>query len=156
MSEGRKRARAHWGTPDLMFGPLHLWVHRYEFPDMNDEEDGNWLVATAEVVLSGAGRAEVSGPFITTLELTNFRDDLVRMSVQGHGSVSLGTVEPELNWNLWTASQGHLETQLEVVGHGHRQQFHFQVEQSHLPRLIRQLDVVLDRFPARGMPHSRP
>ena len=52
-------AIARLGKPDLRVAGFQLWVHGREFPDAQDEWDGNWLRLTAHCgeAAGASGRA---------------------------------------------------------------------------------------------------
>lgn len=136
--------------PDILFGPLKLWVHRYQYPHTDDEFDGNWLYATAQIEMPGAYWARTQGPFLQTVELADFRASLTRLYSNLSGSATLETLEPELHWNLNMASLGHILSEIRLRGSGWQQNISFEADQSYLPPLIQDIDRVLQTFPIRG------
>ena len=140
-------------TPSLNVGDPRLWVLRRQFPDSQDSWDGNWLNVVA--VYSGIGsRVEVSGPFLDTVSFVAFRSRLEAMASSLTGSAELSSVEPELRLMLsYADTLGHVEGWLELTSDHLREEHRFKIEldQTHLPELIRQLRAIETEFPTRGV-----
>ena len=142
------------GAPSLALGALRLWVHRRQFPDAEDRWDGNWLVVTAEHRQAGATVA-VTGPILDAVGLERFRDELVVVHHTRAGEATLASPEPNLHVRVGPPDRhGHLRLRVEITPdpsiEGHW--FEIDIDQSHLPPAIVQLERVLERFPVRGLP----
>lgn len=139
--------------PDLRLIGLTLWVHGDQSPHADDYWDGNWLNVTAQGEAHGAA-VQASGAFLRTDELREFRARMLDLYGGRLTSVSLQPMEPELQLSLELDTLGAMQVKVELTPDPltQRHEFLFQADQSFLPGLIRQCQVILDRLPVRGAP----
>ena len=64
-----------YGPPALTIGPLEIWVHGREFPESDDEWDGNWLRVSARCSVHGA-IVRASGAFLDTVSFVRYANEL--------------------------------------------------------------------------------
>jgi hypothetical protein len=132
-------------------GSFKLWVDGRQFPDSDDSWDGNWLRVTAHC--SGAsGSVSVTGCILDTVGVWSFRDQLAALQVALQGEAVLDSVEPNLVVRLQAADGlGHIAVRVEItadqLSEGHW--FEFELDQSYLPRMLRQCDAILAEYPVR-------
>ncbi|MCP2015545.1 hypothetical protein L1280_002713 [Deinococcus sp. HSC-46F16] len=139
------------GQPDFKLGPLRLWVHRYQFPEATDYWDANWLVVTAEVNVPGQSWVHVNGPFLRTVELLGFCNELETLHHVLEGEANLHPIEPELCISLRGNQLGHISGEIGITPDNMTQEhlFFFEIDQSHLLEAIAGLKAILDRFPVK-------
>lgn len=139
------------GPPSVRLAAFQLWVHSREFPDAQDEWDGNWLNVTAHCGNAGAS-VRVTGPLLDTIGLAVFRNGLERVHRTGSGEAVLDSVEPNVRVRVAASAQaGHLIARVELTPalttQGHW--FEFEVDFDSLPATVAQLESVLLQFPIR-------
>lgn len=144
---------AHEPTdPDVMVGELKLWVHDYERPDRHDSGDGNWLHVTARYEGRGA-LVEASGSFLRTDELSAFLEECRAMHKTLAGQACLDTMEENPQVRLVASDKGHVAVETSITPDQTQQhRFRQDIDQTHLPEIVRGLTSVLQRFPVRGQP----
>ena len=142
----------------ILLGSLRIDVHRRQFPDAQDRWDGNWLVVTAEYVQPGA-TVVVTGPILDAVGLERFRDELVEVYHTHDGRATLASPEPNLLVRVGPPDRhGRLRLRIDITPNPSVQGHWFEtdIDQSHLPPAILQLERVLERFPVRGLPVAVP
>ena len=140
------------GEPDLTLPGFQLWMHRREFPDAHDYFDGNVLHTTA--------RAEAEGCSILVRELLlevwwfeRFGEACAALHRGESERATLDPWEPNLCLSLQTSDRpGHLEMQLELTPDHLAQvhQFTSEIDQSHLPEVVRACEAIVEKYPVRG------
>jgi hypothetical protein len=140
--------------PDLKLGGLSLWIESRERPDDNDYWDGNWLVIRARVQAPGSS-VELRGPWLRTSEVASFLTEIEAMSKDLRGKAALAPIEPAIKATLEMGSLGQIAVYVEATPDPleQRHSYHFGVDQSYLPEIIRGCRKILLRFPIKG---SRP
>ena len=141
-----------FGAPSLQIGGLRLWIAGRQFPDADDEFDGNWLVATAHCEAIGAS-VWVQGAIVMVTDIATFGEQCTAIAKGASRSAVLDPHEPELKVSLETVDPlGHIRAQVQISP-DHLTQSHsiaFEVDQSHLPDLIKQCDTIVSQYPTRG------
>jgi hypothetical protein len=150
-----KRFEHSLGEPDFTLGGLRLWIHGYEFPDIHEGYDANWLYATAHYESASSSVWVVREPMILTWELSDWLHEIERLYQRLKGTATLACLEPYLFVELKAEHRrGAIEMKVEICPvHPFGEEvhtFHKQVDQSYLPNAIRQLRDILQRFPTRG------
>lgn len=141
------------GKPDLKVAGFQLWVHGWEFPDIQDYDDGNWLRVTVHCGGSGAS-VWAQGAILMVTDIAGFGDQCATMLQGGAKSATLEPIEPELKVTLETAdSLGHICTQVEITPDNLTQShwFEFEVDQSYLPDIIQKCAAIVQKYPIRGL-----
>jgi hypothetical protein len=138
-------------APDLRLAAFELWVHGYQYPELDDPWDGNWLRVTARCSAGGAS-VEASGTFLDTVAVDRFRRALAEVHRTLGGGAFLGTDEPELDVRATAARDGHIRLRVELtpdhMAQGHW--FEFDIDQTYLPPAIAQCAAILERYPIRS------
>ncbi len=139
------------GEPHLRLAGLSLWVHGRQFPNDQGSWDGNWLNMTAHCKAEGA-QVELSEPMLMTSDLENWRKSLRQLYDTLEGEARLDPMEPYLAVALKAKGKGHIDMAVEISPDhlNQRHQFKFELDQSYLSSLIRQLDQILEQYPVRG------
>ena len=138
--------------PDFILGPLKISIDGYQFPDATDYWGANWLLIIAEIDIPGQAWVRATGPFIMNAELARFRDEMEMIYDQLDGQAGLWTIEPELRIALESKNNGLITAEIDITPDNMTQEHKFFVDldQSHLPLAISQLNTILERFPVRG------
>jgi hypothetical protein len=141
--------------PDISVGGLMLWIHNRQFPDSTDYWDGNWVNSTARMSANGA-RVEVAAPFIHLGEIRRWHEEITKLSETLSGTAELAPMEPELKVAMRCDSLGHVTVEVEMTPNviSQKHWFEFEIDQSYLPALVKDLERVLEEFPVRGNPST--
>lgn len=137
--------------PDFRLGGCRIWIKGRTHPHSKDLWDGNWLNVIATCEAPGA-HVQAAGDFIHLSELVNFQAALEKVYQELGGTAELRCMEPELRIVLDVKETGLVEMRVMITpDHLHQShQFNFGIDQSFLPPAIRQLVVLLERFPMVG------
>lgn len=140
------------GEPDLKVAGLSLWIHGYQYPDVDDYWDGNWLSATALCSHNGA-TVLINGAVMRTTEIDDWQRAVERLCSNLEGEAKLGCVEPEFAVTLKGASLGAVEMEVKITPDHLTQQhkFAFSIDQTYLNALSSQCARLLQSFPIRGI-----
>jgi hypothetical protein len=141
------------GPPSVRLSAFQLWVHSRQFPEAQDQCDGNWLTVTVHCGQSGAS-VWATGAILDLVGLVGFRDELERLYKTLSGEAVLESHEPNVKVRVAASDgAGHLNVRAEItpdhLAQGHW--FEFEIDQSYLPEAIAQLESVLAQFPVRGI-----
>lgn len=138
--------------PDLRVGGLCLWIHGRADRHATEFWDANWLRVTARCV-EGGGSVAVQGPILHLTELEAFVEECAELHRAPDGTATLDCAEPNLRLTL-SASDGRggvrAEASLTPDHLRQRHAFGFDIDQSALPDIIRQIRSIIERFPLRG------
>ena len=140
--------------PDFRVAELKVWIHRRQYENADEYWDANWLNITARCT-SGGAKVEISGPVLHLSEVVGFLRECEVLYERVKGEATLGCMEPNLHLSLHTTdSLGSIEAVIAITPDhlNEEHSFKFQIDQSHLPFIIRGLKKVLAEFPVRGRP----
>ncbi len=141
------------GPPSVRLEAFQLWVHGRQFPEAQDQWDGNWLNVTVHCGRSGAS-VWATGAILDFIGLVRFRDGLERLHQTLCGEAVLESHEPNVRVRVASSDgAGHLRVRAEItpdnLAQGHW--FEFEIDQSYLTGTVAQLESVLAEFPVRGI-----
>ena len=131
--------------------PEEVWVHGRQFPDAMDADDGNWLRVTAHCGGTGAS-VFVAGSIIQVPDILHWGRQCARLLDGEAKAAALDPLEPALSAIIDSADRhGHFRLLVEITPDHLRQKhvFEFEIDQSHLPGLIRQCDSIACEYPPR-------
>lgn len=138
--------------PDLRVAALGIWIHGRQDEHATDFWDANWLRVTARCAEEG-GSAAVHGPILHLTELEAFMQECAGLHRALDGTATLDCAEPNLGMTLSASDRrGGIRADVSLTPDHLRQEhtFAFDIDQSYLPDIIRQIRGVLERFPLRG------
>ena len=140
------------GPPSVRLKAFQLWVHGRQFPEAQDQWDGNWLNVTVHCGQSGAS-VWATGAILDTVGLLRFRDELERLYKTLSGEAILESHEPDVRVRVAPSDgAGHLHVRVEItpdhLAQGHW--FEFEIDQSYVPSGVAQLTSLLAAFPVKG------
>lgn len=125
-------------------------------PEASDYWDGNWVDADV-TIRAGAFRGAFEAQFRTN-EFERFRDGLRTLHEELIGRATFDPIEPWLRIDIVGDGRGHLHADCQACdspGIGNRLHFALDFDQTDLPPLPRELDVVCRAFPVVGArPHD--
>jgi len=148
-----KEWKENLGNPDIKLAGLQIWIHGRQFPGAEDYWDGNWINVT---VHCGANDASVwvNGNVIHLPEIEQLMTGAKTLYKELKGKAELPCMEPELSVVLEAKSLGQIEMVVNITPdnllQSHR--FTFEIDQSHLPKLIADCDTILKKYPIKGKP----
>jgi len=145
------------GEPDLKAAGFQLWVHGWQFPESQDDDDSNWLTVTAH---SGAAGASVwaSGPIVEITDLVRWAEQCDALYNGNGREADLTPVEPELLVRIRPRDRlGHFTMRVEITPDHLTQEhsFEFEIDQTNLPEIARQCRTIAEAFPIRGAEGKR-
>ena len=138
------------GTPDLSIAGLQIWIHAREFPNDQGSFDGDWLIVTAHCGAKGA-EVWVQGSIIHLSEIANCLKQVKSMYETFKGDAEFCQIEPNLSARMKMGKRGQVSLVVEITPDHLSQEhkFTFDVDQSYLPPLIRDLEAILEKFPIK-------
>ena len=142
---------ARLGPPDLELAGFRLWVHGYQFPEVVDAWDGNWLRVTAHCAASGSS-VWASGALLDTVGRLEFGRGLAALHATLRGEAVLASLEPNVVVRAAAADRtGHITVRVELSPDRLTQEHaaQFDADQSYLPAVVAQCDALLERYPVR-------
>jgi hypothetical protein len=141
------------GSPDLKLEGLQIWIHSRQFPDSEDYWDGNWLNVTVHCGASGAS-VFTNGSIIHLPELERWLSQIESLLTSSGGEANLECIEPNLSVGLKANSLGHIAMEVSITPDHmtQRHRFEYQIDQSYLPALVRQLKAILETHPTKSVP----
>ena len=140
-------------------GSLSISVYGYQYPNMQDYWDGNWLVIDAVDTQSDQQVGLYSQPCLRVPELADFVQALKILARQPKGHVRLETLEPYLACEVarsGTSNPVSVNVRLKVKDpkkvKGPRKLHWFSCvcDVSEIGGWVKQIDVVLQAFPQKG------
>ena len=147
----KRNTREKLGEPDITFSGLKLWISGRQFPASSDYWDVNWLIVTACCESPGA-EVWAQGPIIHLSEIQSWLTGLKELNQTVQGEAELACMEPELGAKVILDKLGHGSLVVHITPdhlHEHHS-FTFEVDQSFIPGVIKDLENVLDRYPIKG------
>lgn len=138
--------------PDIVMGPLKIWIAGRQFPNETDYWDGNWLQVEARCA-SPSSRAKVEGPIVHLSDLRQWLGELRRLRDGAEGVASLACTEPEIAATVQLDDQGSGELvvalrQCRIESH----EWTVEIDRTYLPAWISALEAILSKYPIRGKP----
>jgi hypothetical protein len=147
-------------STELLIGDAegqHVLVraHSRHHPHLFDYWDGNWISSDVDIVAGGmraAFRAELRSE-----EFQSFLDEAEALNRSLDGVATFSTAEGQLTVTLTGDPAGRVRLAGEAAdapGSGNRLHFAFEIDQSYLPQICRQLQLLLEAFPVVGATES--
>jgi hypothetical protein len=133
---------------------VELAVSGYEFPDITDGSDADWLVG----MLHGAG-----GPYrgadrftIETQELERLRTEFARLYEELGGGFEFEPIEPYVQLRVKGDGLGHFRVSVQLNAEpllvGPALHYEISLDQAEIPAIVAALDALDARFPRRSRP----
>jgi hypothetical protein len=126
-----------------------------ERPSSTDYWDGNWL--SVEVAIrSGAFRGNYRAN-LRSDELARLLEGLAHLSQNLSGEAALQSMEQWIDLQLVGDGKGHFHVTgyvRDLPGTGNRLTFDFEIDQTELGPIVRDLEAILGEFPVKGDPDT--
>jgi hypothetical protein len=129
-------------------------IHR-ERPDSTDYWDGNWLSVEISIQ-SGAFRGKYQAN-LRSDEFATLLGGLVELSDNLAGEAALQSMEDWIRVQLVGDGRGLFQVTgyaRDMAGTGNRLTFEFEIDQTELAPIVRDLEAILSEFPVRGEPDA--
>ncbi len=141
------------GEPDIHVCGLRIWVYGRQYPDDQDYWDGNWLTVTIAYSTQTSIACVGTGPWIHTSELLHWKEELQAIYGPAKGIARLDCMEPMLKAKVSLDDKTFdVVVKPQCIGEEHH--YVEDIDQSHLPALIRQIEKVLETYPIRSSPEA--
>lgn len=120
-------------------------------PNAELDWDKNWLKGLVKVkagVFSGEFKAE-----FMTVDFVSFKNELEKLYYKLNGIATFHTLESQVEIKIIGDGIGHLNAECEVLdyaGTGNKLIFEINFDQTHIPKILNQLEKITDRFPKIG------
>ena len=137
------------GPPDLEVAKLSVWVRERTYAGSEEPYDADRLTVSAHCAQAGAS-VFVQGAFLTSSSFERFAETCETLHVALAGKAWLASDELNLTVTLdATDSAGHVLAVVEITPDHMTQEhrFEFQIDQTHLPGIVRQCRTIVGRYP---------
>lgn len=141
--------------PTLLIGNqsngVTLVTWRRTHAGTSDYWDGNW-VSTRIEILAGGFRGKIEAD-LRSEEFDAFRKGVQQLYATLNGRAELSTLEGWITLTLEGDGRGHVKVTgavLDQPGIGNRLIFNFDLDQTYLPEVIEQLNLILETYPVVG------
>jgi len=130
---------------------VSIEVLSYQYPDLTDVDDGNWLFSQISV-RAGMWQGSVQAT-LRTEDFPEFYRQIKELYQNPVSTAKYETLEGWLNLTLSGDRFGHINIEgsaLDAPGIGNELRFHFQIDQSYLPAILASLEALEAEYPIRG------
>lgn len=120
-------------------------------PNAELDWDKNWIKGLVEVK-AGQFCGQFGSDFIT-IDFATFKNELSILYDRLNGPAIFTTLENQANIKITGDGTGHLKAECEVMdepGFGSRLQFEIDFDQTYIPKTLKQLDKITNKFPKIG------
>lgn len=113
--------------------------------------DRNWLKSLVYVkagVFSGSFKAD-----LMTTDFESFKLQLAKLYDKLNGIATFKTLENQVEMKIIGDGIGHLKAECEVIdeaGFGNKLEFEIDFDQTHIPKILNQLEKITTKFPVLG------
>jgi hypothetical protein len=120
--------------------------------DPDPRDDYGWLNCAISIkagAWSGVYSAELRTP-----DFPSFRKQVERLQRDPAATATFDTLEGQLTLQLVGDRRGHIDvrgTAIDSVATRNQLVFEFEMDQSYLPELLKELELIEQRFPANGL-----
>jgi hypothetical protein len=123
----------------------------YNHPNAELDWDKNWVRGIVKVKAGGFS-GEFKADFIT-VDFASFKNDLAKLYDKLNGTATFHTLESQVEIKITGDGIGHLKAECEVMdyaGTGNKLEFEINFDQTHIPKILNQLEKITNRFPKIG------
>lgn len=123
----------------------------YSFPNAELDWDKNWIKGLVEVK-AGAFFGQFGADFIT-IDFATFKNELSILYDRLNGAAIFTTLENQVNIKITGDGTGHLKAECKVMNEpsfGSKLQFEIDFDQTNIPKTLKQLDKITNKFPKIG------
>jgi hypothetical protein len=140
-------------TFDIVYGENWLSIEplRFAYPDDSDAFSRN-LISTRITFKAGKFNGDYIGEF-ETADYDNFKKGLLRLYTDLKGFARFDGLEPYLDLKIQGDGLGHFNCECSAIHNpGYEQTeltFNLHFDQTQIPVLIKQMDLIMNEFPIR-------
>lgn len=141
--------------PDFSIGGFELWIYGRQFPKSDDYWDGNWLDILARCT-ANSSVVQVDGSILHLTELHELMVECKQIYNTLSGEAELKCMEPNIGLKIKMKNRGHCELTVSITP-DHLYQEHsfiFDLDQSYLPPVLKDLEQILYSYPMKGVNYS--
>jgi hypothetical protein len=123
----------------------------FNHPNAELDWDKNWLKGLVKVKAGGFS-GEFKADFMT-VDFLSFKNELKKLYDKLNGVATFYTLESQVEIKIVGDGIGHLNAECEVMdnaGTGNKLEFEINFDQTHIPKIITQLEKITNRFPKIG------
>ena len=123
----------------------------FSHPNAEMDWDANWLKGFVNVKAGGFS-GEFKADFMT-VDFESFKTELTKLYVNLNGIATFNTLESQVEIKIIGDGIGHLSAECEVMdyaGMGNKLEFKINFDQTHIPKILEQLEKITNRFPKIG------
>jgi hypothetical protein len=121
------------------------------YPTAELDWDRNWIRGFVKVK-AGAFSGEFKADFMT-VDFVDFKNELIKLYDKLSGIVIFKTLESQVEIKIVGDGIGHLKAECEVMdyaGTGNKLEFEINFDQTHIPKILNQLEKITNKFPKFG------
>ena len=123
----------------------------FNFPYAELDWDKNWISGFVKVK-AGAFSGEFKTDFMT-VDFVSFKNEMEKLYDKLNGIATFYTLENQVEIKIIGDGIGHLKAECEVMdcaSFGNKLKFEIDFDQTHIPKILNQLEKINKRFPKIG------
>ena len=130
---------------------IRIELTDFTHPNAEMDWDANWVKGFVNVKAGGFS-GEFKADFMT-VDFESFKTELIKLYENLNGIATFNTLESQVEIKIIGDGIGHLSAECEVTdyaGMGNKLQFKINFDQTHIPKILKQLEKIINRFPKIG------
>ncbi len=130
---------------------IRIDVSGFKYPNAKLDREKIWLDALITVKM-GDFSAKANADLMTS-DFKHFKKELARLYKRLDGTASFCSPEQNVEIIMSGDGMGHIKAACTLAAHAdvdYRLEVRIEVDQTHIPRMIRQLEKIIKKFPSRG------
>lgn len=123
----------------------------FSHPNAELDWDKNWVKGFVKVK-AGGFLGEFKASFMT-VDFVSFKNELTQLYDKLNGIATFSTLESQVEIKIIGDGIGHLKAECEVMdsaGIGNKLEFEINFDQTHIPKILNQLEKIINQFPKVG------
>lgn len=130
---------------------IRIELIRLNYPNAELDWDRNWILGFVKVK-AGAFSGEFKADFMT-IDFINFKNEITNLYNKLDGIIMFQTLESQVGIKIVGDGIGHLNAKCVVMdnaGSGNKLEFEISFDQTHIPKILNQLEKITNKFPKFG------
>ena len=130
---------------------IRIELIKQSHPNAEMDWDANWVKGFVNVK-AGCFLGEFKAEFMT-IDFVSFRNELAKLYDKLNGIATFHTLENQVEIKIVGDGIGHLNAEIEVMdfaGMGNKLKFEINFDQTHIPKLLNELEKIIHKFPKIG------
>ncbi|MBF0694640.1 MAG: hypothetical protein IR153_06245 [Flavobacterium sp.] len=123
----------------------------FNHPNAELDWDKNWIRGFVKVK-AGGFLGEFEADFMT-VDFVRFKNELTKLYDNLNGTATFNTLESQVEIKIVGDGIGHLKAEcvsMDYAGTGNKLEFEINFDQTHIPKILNQLEKITNRFPKVG------